>query len=499
MKINTINIFFIIIIVVSIPFLEFFQFNYKNENYIYNLQVNFLTIKRLISFYFFLLILFIIVLFLLKKIINLNNYDLTIYLSFFYWLIFKYNDLKKIFNFEIFKDFSQYDGYISFIIIILIISIFSKLYFKKKTFFINNFIAIYFILNFFLLIGNILFNNSKSITTKVNKNDFRYEKLENINSERKNIYFFVLDAMPPIEISDKILETNSSEFLNNLSVKGFEYIKNSNSYYGNTFLSVGSIFNFKVFEGKNKKIAHSIDEMKYSNLAFPTFLRINNISNLEFNLNNLGYKIKWIGNHFFNCHGYNKIYCLDEIEKPNLFFNYEILSFLKKTPFEPIAHYISKLIGFNYEKEILFESNNGMKKFNKFLLQNGKPKIPTFIFIHHTISHWPYLTNNNCDFEKNYGKNNILAIKKVLDCNKKLIYETINTISKYDKEAVVVFQSDHSWELSNLDPNKYGNRKHIFNLVKLNDLCKDEYDFMTENINIGKFILYCATETVPKF
>ena len=41
--------------------------------------------------------------------------------------------------------------------------------------------------------------------------------------------------------------------------------------------------------------------MKYPQLAFPTFLRNKNTSNLEFNLKNLGYKINWIGNHFFNC------------------------------------------------------------------------------------------------------------------------------------------------------------------------------------------------------
>ena len=93
----------------------------------------------------------------------------------------------------------------------------------------------------------------------------------------------------------------------------------------------------------------------------------------------------------------------------------------------------------------------------------------------------------------------MVGIKKVLDCNNKLIFETINTISKYDEEAIVVFQSDHNWELSNINPNKYGNRKRIFNLVKFNEKCQNKYEFLLENINIGKFILYCATETVPKF
>ena len=60
------------------------------------------NIKRLFGFYLFLLLLFILTLFFLSKIIHLNKFDLVILISFCYWLIFKYNDIKKIFNFEIF-------------------------------------------------------------------------------------------------------------------------------------------------------------------------------------------------------------------------------------------------------------------------------------------------------------------------------------------------------------------------------------------------------------
>ena len=131
--------------------------------------------------------------------------------------------------------------------------------------------------------------------------------------------------------------------------------------------------------------------------------------------------------------------------------------------------------------------------------QNGKPNSPTIIFIHHNISHWPYLADSNCEYEKNHGENNIAGIKKVIECNNKLIYETIDTISKHDNEVFVVFQSDHNWELSNIDQNKYGDRNRIFNLVNYNEKCQKQDKFLSENINIGKFILYCATETISKF
>ena len=35
----------------------------------------------------------------------------------------------------------------------------------------------------------------------------------------------------------------------------------------------------------------------------------------------------------------------------------------------------------------------------------------TFILIHHTISHWPYLANSKCEYEKLW-KNNMVELKK---------------------------------------------------------------------------------------
>ena len=59
--------------------------------------------------------------------------------------------------------------------------------------------------------------------------------------------------MPPIEISDKIFETNSSKFINDLRTKGYKYINNSNSYYGNTFLLLVLFLILKHLREKIKK------------------------------------------------------------------------------------------------------------------------------------------------------------------------------------------------------------------------------------------------------
>ena len=70
--------------------------------------------------------------------------------------------------------------------------------------------------------------------------------------------------MPPIEIADKILNTDSNNFINEMSSKGFTYIKNSKSLYGNTFFTLGSIFNLKPLEKINEERGDSFDNLKYA-------------------------------------------------------------------------------------------------------------------------------------------------------------------------------------------------------------------------------------------
>ena len=112
-----------------------------------------------------------------------------------------------------------------------------------------------------------------------------------------------------------------------MNSKGFTYIKNSKSLYGNTFFTLGSIFNLKPLEKINDELGNDFDNLKYPKLTFPTVLRKKNVSNLEHNLSQMGYDIKWIGSHFANCYGYNSTYCIDSISNSNILINYENLSF----------------------------------------------------------------------------------------------------------------------------------------------------------------------------
>ncbi len=490
-------IFFIIPVIISIPFLEFLAFNLNLINERTDFRINSLTVKRISSLYLFFFLIFLISLFFYIKKIKNNFFDGIIYLSFLYLIFFKYNDFKKIFNIKSLTFLSDYDGILSLVLSIIFIIFFTKIFFKKKSNFLNILITFFFIINFIYLASIIVFK--KDFQIKSNNHNFEFEKINIEGSIRKNIYLFIVDAMPPVEIADKILNTDSNNFLNELSAKGFTYIKNSKSLYGNTFFTLGSIFNLKPLEKINDELGDDFDNLRYPNLTFPTVLKKKNVSNLEFNLSQMGYDIKWIGSHFANCYGYNYSYCVDSISNSNILINYENLSFLKKTSLQPIMSYILKILNFEIEKKIIFKSNNAIGNFDKFLEKNGKPVNPTFFLIHHLTSHWPYLVDSNCNYEKNDGKLNKLGIKKAFECNKKLISNIADTIVKLDNDAIVLIQSDHNWELSNEKPDIYGDRREIFNLIKTNRFCK-EYDYVAkQNVNAIRLALYCATNTKPIF
>lgn len=495
---NNLFIFTFLTIVISIPFLEFFNYNLSPLDGETDLKVNYLTIKRLFLLYiiFILFISFLIILF--RKITKLILFDISIIFSFIYWIIFKYNEIKKLFYLDSLDLLSKYDGLISLVITILLIIFFVKFYNNRKTNFINIFICFFFIINFIFLLSSI-FVKDEFFLTKKPTDKFEFENINIDNTQRNNIYLFILDSMPPIKVADEILETNSKNFLNELKSINFNYIHNSKSFYGNTAFALGSIFNLKPFYTNEGKLVKEYSELKYPHLAFPSVIRKNNLSNLEHNLNKLGYDIKWIGSHFSNCYGYNRGYCIDEIDNSNILFNYEILSFLKKTAFQPISHHVLKIFDISIEEKILFKSNNGIDNFERFLIQNGRPQKPTFILTHHLISHWPYLVDEYCKYEKNLGRINKIGIKKAFECNKKLIKKITKLISKIDNEAIVILQSDHNWELANLDLKIYGDRKDIFNVIKTNSFCKKYEEYANNNIDTIRLALYCASNTKPEF
>ena len=139
------------------------------------------------------------------------------------------------------------------------------------------------------------------------------------------------------------------------------------------------------------------------------------------------------------------------------------------------------------------QRGNAIGKLKKFLISNEdyiKNKT-TFFFIHHMHPHWPYKHDEQCNYKKFPGNTNFEGYKNSYLCVIKNVTNIIKEIEKFDKNAMVIFQSDHSWEMSKISESKYGNRKQIFNLVKNNIQCDKSIIRGLNNIEIAKYLISC--------
>lgn len=477
-------------LVLLTPFLDYLLNNLNSDDSLTVVSVNFLTYKRLSFLYFIIIIVSFTLYLLISYVTNSKNIDIITFILSTYYLIFSYSLFKDLLNHFNTKNFNliAIDGYISLLLIIIIFFVIFYYIFIKKNKFIINFLIIFLLLNFVNSFSKLFILNKQDVVEINSKN---FIDLEIKKKKTNNIYFLILDAMPPLDLADSILNTNSIEFERKLNEYDFNYQRNTINNYGNTFLSLGSIFNLSKFEFEIEEISN------FQNLLYPTVLRNNN-SNLKINLDTIGYELKWLGSHFADCYEYNKKLCLVDNQKQNLFFNYEILNFLERTPVEPIFFKISNYFNLNFSYQIIFKSNNAIKNLiqNKDNILNYKK--PLFIFVHQLVSHWPYLVDRNCNYKYHNSKIDKNGIKEAFECNKKMILEFAKFINMHDKEATVIIQSDHNWELSNLDKNIYGDRRRIFSMIKVPNKCKTYHTQNINNFNAARLALYCATGNSPK-
>tara|TARA_B100001057_G_scaffold215864_1_gene216112 strand:+ start:3045 stop:4526 length:1482 start_codon:yes stop_codon:yes gene_type:complete len=480
-KLNEI-IFLVIIVICSIltPFLEFLNSNILILDYILNKSFVFL----IFSVSSFLLIISSIFYLFLKKKSSFTNIILIVLT--FYVFFFQHHALK----FSIINNGKQYIFYaaeISFLILFTISSFLSYLIFKKKIF-IKRFLYIFFI---FLFSFNLL-NFTKTFLDFEKDSSYSNKKIifeDKLNLEKENIYFFILDAMGPIDKFDKYYDLNNNYFLNYAQKKNYSYFFDAKNFYESTDQNLSVIFHLdNIFDEKGVN--------KYNGL-YPSILRSNFPDpNLISNLKNLGYQFKWVGNVFAYCFNVNLKYCL---EKKNTFINPELYgAFFRKSPLVPSITRLGEIVGYDFNKNFSFKDNNGILKVKNYLIKNNFESIsnkPTFYFVHHMSPHWPYITDKNCNYTSKYpGKINFEGYKEAYLCNLKRIKEMINFLEINDPNAFVVFQGDHNWEMAR-SIEKYGDRREIFSLIKINENCKINRTAKNNlnNLHVLKLIFECIT------
>ena len=68
-------------------------------------------------------------------------------------------------------------------------------------------------------------------------------------------------------------------------------------------------------------------------------------------------------------------------------------------------------------------------------------------------------------------------------------------INQIDPNSTVIFQSDHSWQMSAGTESA----RNIFSLIKIPNDCQYNQDTNLNNVNVLRLVLSCITGNNPKF
>ena len=481
-----------ILIISLIPWLEFINGNYKEIDEILN--DNFFL---LICLYF----LAVSIIYYLAKILFKNQsqiyYIAVIGISI--WIFFQFNLIKI--SLDDFLHETYLWHFLSEIsLFIIIVSIICSVYYLNKR---NNWS--FFVM--FFLIFNFIFS-STILTPKLKKfysnNKIKIQKIQttkfNANFQnRPNIYFFISDAMKPLNEFEDFYKIKLNDFRNEYQKFGYKYYKDASNTYKWTELVMTGIFfleeNIHTPETQNSKKEDRKLKSKIFK-TFPALLKKEYQTELLKELSELGYNFKWVGNYMANCSQINYEYCLEN-KKTNYIDFYTLQAFLSKTPLIQIFNNLMqfKFIQNNFDLKILH--SDAFWEINNFIISNKDYKndmTPTFFFIHDMETHEPYFLDYNCDYKRFPGDYNLEGYKNSYLCVIKQMTELIKTIDKFDPNSIVIFQSDHSWRMSTRSEAEFGNRNNIFSLIKNNEICKKSIPENPNNINTIKYFINCLKD-----
>ena len=481
-----------ILIISLIPWLEFINGNYEEIDEIFN--DNFFL---LICLYF----LAVSIIYYLVKIL-FKNQSQTYYIAVVgisIWIFFQFNLIKV--SLDGFLHETYLWHFLSEIsLFIIIVSIISSFYFLNKKINLSFFVI-------FFLIFNFIFSSTVLIP-KVKKfysnNEIKLQKAETtkLNSnfqDRPNIYFFISDAMKPLNEFENFYEIKLDDFRNEYQKYDYEYYRNTSNTYKWTELVMTGIFfleeNIYTPETQNlKKEDRKLKSKIFK--TFPTLLKKEYQTELLKELSELGYNFKWVGNYMANCSHINYEYCLEN-KKTNYIDLYTLQAFLSKTPliqiFDNLIQF--KFIQNNFDLKILH--SDAFWEIDNFIISNKdymNDMSPTFFFIHDMETHEPYFVDYNCDYKRFPGNYNLDGYKNSYLCVIKQMTKLIKTIDKFDSNSIVIFQSDHSWRMSTRSEAKFGNRNDIFSLIKNNEMCKKPIPENPNNINTIKYFINCLKD-----
>ena len=472
-----------------IPWLEFISSNHKELDNIVNDNFIFLIILYLVL----VTLIYLFSKFVFKKKNKLFHTSLT---AITIWIFFQFNLVKSLINNLLSGTYIwHFSSEISLILIIgfILISVFLIIRSNNWSFFI-----LFFLIFNFIYLCTTLFPNIKTlnIDNKTVLQNLEPSKIYSDIYSRPNIYFFLSDAMKPLNEFEDFYKIKLNDFRNYFEKNNYRYYKNITNFYEWTEPVLTGFFTLEEniytldsqnLDKNNRKLKSNINQ------TFPTLLKKEYKPKLLRELYGLGYDFKWVGNYQTNCSYTNYRYCLNS-KKENFIDLYTLQAFLNKSPLVQIFDNLIQLKFVQNHFDLSILHSNAIQEIDNFIISNKdyiNDMDPTFFFIHEVEAHEPYFVDFNCNNKRFIGNYNIEGYKNSYLCVIKKITKVIKTIEKFDPNSIVIFQSDHSWIMSSKSENEFGKRNNIFSLVKNNEICKKSIPDNANNLNIVKYFINC--------
>ena len=381
---------FISLASISIPFLEFINFNLNNLE-----PSQFKTLVYTMVFFIFFLFFFS---FIFSILFRKNFFEIFFVCAIATYISFNYDKLKLLIISLLIKNTSfTFVGELSLILVFIIVITIVLFFFNKKNSPFFNFIYIYIIVLFIINAAGIAYNKKKlneipyqkAFSDEVYFTDDEVKKILDSNNN-KNIYYIIVDnAIPLKQYSNNFRKIDEKKIISDFKKLNFNYIADVVPSYSATSIANAQIFNLNYFINED-----SPTRPYYT--VYPYIMSQFKKSPLGKTLEKINYDFFWVGNARMHCTYYNVFLCMPAKKKENLFksimpnilhkinTNYVLLSFLQKSP---IVDFLSKLfsgkLDKNSVKEIAYIENDAIKKFIKFskdLEINNKKN--HFVFIH---------------------------------------------------------------------------------------------------------------------
>ena len=317
-----------------------------------------------------------------------------------------------------------------FLLFVLIHLIYKKKYLKRNTVNFFSFVFLYLILFYSFksyvayreinkVVKSYALQNEifrERIGKQFNFSEETFNVLEN-KSEKRDIYYIILDAHASFDDLKKYHNYDPSWFMKDLKERGFLLPKNSKSNYQRTVFSLPSSLNMNYYS-----------MLSYSqNLQFGVACHLIENNNWFYFMNKLGYKCINVPSSWGPTRRMHRKFSFKDIFFGEFIQNF-IYTFTSRLLLSPLYNYIKR-------NENLEQLEN-LKNISKVV---G----PKAVFVHFTCPHIPLVFKKDGGLILEYRNDNQAYIDQ-LDFFDRQIIKVIDYISKNStKKPIIILQSDH--------------------------------------------------------